>query len=132
MQRETGKKPTMTTLFMTPVRSGFLSSTFGPRWGKIHQGIDLAAEEGESIAAAAGGVVTFSGWASGYGKLLEIDHGSGYITRYGHCSSLKYKTGQVCALLENTVKINPRKLDATEPGRGVDTGTPFTPPRETA
>jgi murein DD-endopeptidase MepM/ murein hydrolase activator NlpD len=72
------------------VRNGLLSSKFGmridPFTGKRarHKGIDIAAKEGSDILAVADGVVTWSGKRKGYGNLVEIDHGNGYTTRYGH------------------------------------------------
>ena len=77
-----------------PCESGFVSSPFGWRWGRMHEGVDLAAETGTEIRAAQDGFVAFSGWRGGYGKLLEITHTNGYSTRYGHCDSLKAMAGQ--------------------------------------
>ncbi|MTI67248.1 MAG: LysM peptidoglycan-binding domain-containing protein [Firmicutes bacterium] len=74
--------------------NGILTSRFGSRWGKQHEGIDIAGEVGAIIKAADGGKVIFSGWRSGYGKLVIIDHENGYKTYYGHCSKLKVKKGQ--------------------------------------
>ena len=80
--------------------SGRISSYFGGRKspGGIgstnHQGIDIAVPRGTPIYAADGGTVTYSGWMSGYGYLVQIDHGNGYVTRYGHNSSLTVNVGQ--------------------------------------
>ena len=80
--------------------SGRISSYFGGRKspGGIgstnHKGIDIAVPRGTPIYAADGGTVTYSGWMSGYGYLVQIDHGNGYVTRYGHNSSRTVSVGQ--------------------------------------
>ena len=80
--------------------SGRIRSDFGGRKspGGIgstnHKGIDIAVPRGTPIYAADGGTVTYSGWMSGYGYLVQIDHGNGYVTRYGHNSSLTVSVGQ--------------------------------------
>ncbi len=74
-----------------------LTSTFGYRWGSQHGGLDISAGGiyGQPIIAAASGTVTFAGYDdSGYGYYVTIDHGSGYSTLYGHCSSLAVSSGQ--------------------------------------
>ncbi len=78
-----------------PVDYDYISSPFGKRWGRQHQGIDFAAPQGEPIYAMAAGTVTHSGWEPGYGKSVVIDHGKGMQTRYAHCSRLLAKVGQV-------------------------------------
>lgn len=93
--------------FTTPTR-GSISSRFGQRWGRMHRGIDIAAKVGTPIKAADGGTVTYSGNRGSYGKLVEINHGNGYVTRYGHCSKIhvnngqKVSKGQIVALVGNT------------------------------
>jgi murein DD-endopeptidase MepM/ murein hydrolase activator NlpD len=52
----------------------------------FHPGVDLAAPYGTPVYATAAGVVTFAGWSGGYGKIVEINHGHGIVTRYGHLS----------------------------------------------
>ena len=80
--------------------SGRITSYFGGRKspGGIgstnHKGIDIAVPRGTPIYAADGGTVTYAGWMSGYGYLVEINHGNGYVTRYGHNSSLTVSVGQ--------------------------------------
>ncbi|GMR12255.1 MAG: hypothetical protein BMS9Abin29_0444 [Gemmatimonadota bacterium] len=59
-----------------------------------HEGIDLSSPKGTAIVAAANGKVTFSGWRSGFGNTVEIDHGFGYMTRYAHASKLLVQKGQ--------------------------------------
>jgi murein DD-endopeptidase MepM/ murein hydrolase activator NlpD len=73
---------------------GPLSSTFGARWGTQHKGVDIAASYGSTVRAASAGVVVVSDWSGGYGKLVEINHGNGLTTRYGHNSALLVKVGQ--------------------------------------
>ena len=79
--------------FMWPV-SGPMTSSFGWRWGRMHEGIDIAAPTGTPIAAAASGTVIYSGWLGGYGNLVVIDHGGGVSTAYAHQSSIAAGTGQ--------------------------------------
>jgi murein DD-endopeptidase MepM/ murein hydrolase activator NlpD len=61
-----------------------ITSPFGPRWGRMHEGIDLGAAYGTPIVAAAAGTVIYAGWLGGYGNLVVIDHGGGLATAYGH------------------------------------------------
>lgn len=82
-----------TGYFINPLPAGYVSSRFGSRWGGYHLGLDLAANTGASIKAADGGVVTFAGWAGSYGYCVDIDHGGGFTTRYGHCSQMYVKAG---------------------------------------
>ena len=99
--RGTKARPTWhpTGTFRWPV-SGRITSYFGGRKspGGIgstnHKGIDIAAPKGTPVYAADGGTVTYSGWMSGYGYLVRIDHGNGYVTYYGHNSSLTVSVGQ--------------------------------------
>lgn len=83
----------------SPVPGAWISSTFGrrtdPFTGKIayHSGIDFAAPAGAQARAVAPGVVTWAGSRSGYGDLVEINHGNGYVTRYAHNSVLLVKVG---------------------------------------
>jgi murein DD-endopeptidase MepM/ murein hydrolase activator NlpD len=60
----------------------------------MHTGLDFRAEVGDPIQATAGGTVTVAGWSGGYGKMVEIDHGNGLATRYGHMSEMDVKVGQ--------------------------------------
>lgn len=82
-----------------PIKSGWISSPFGIRTdpfnGRLahHNGIDFAGKEGAEVIAVASGVVTWSGTRFGYGNLVEINHGKGYVTRYGHNKSLEVKVG---------------------------------------
>ena len=73
---------------------GVLTSPFGMRWGRMHEGIDIGAPQGTPIYAAAGGTVNYAGWEGGYGNLTLIDHGNGLATAYGHQSSFAVSSGQ--------------------------------------
>ncbi len=72
---------------------GTLSSRYGSRWGRNHNGIDVAGSYNSLIKAADGGVVTYSDWMSGYGNYIVINHENGYQTAYGHCASLSVSVG---------------------------------------
>ena len=84
-----------------PVKWGWLSSNYGnrvdPLTGKTawHSGVDFAGHEGSDVIAVASGVVTFAGERYGYGRLVEISHANGYVTRYAHHKSLVVRTGEI-------------------------------------
>mgnify|MGYP001553161615 CR=1 FL=1 len=84
-----------------PIARGWLSSPFGPRVDPIdgrmatHRGIDFAGRLGDPVLAVAAGIVTFSGRRPGFGRLVEITHGNGYVTRYAHCDELKVELGEM-------------------------------------
>lgn len=79
--------------FKSPA-SGRVTSPFGPRWGKKHQGIDIANSYGTAIYASDGGTVKSAGSQGAYGKLVIIDHGNGFETYYGHASKVLVQVGQ--------------------------------------
>ena len=95
---------------------GVISSTFGARQdpvyggGAFHEGLDIANDTGTTIVATAEGTGTYAAYAGGYGNLIEIDHGNGFITKYGHNSALlvqagmTVKKGQSIALMGSTGK----------------------------
>ena len=97
-----------------PVKSGWMSSYFGrrtdPFTGKpaMHQGVDFAGQSGAEVVAVADGVVTWSSSRYGFGKLVEINHGNGYATRYAHNSENlvavgeEVRKGQTVALMGDT------------------------------
>ncbi len=80
--------------FIWPV-NGPVTSGFGMRWGRMHEGIDIGVAYGTPIHAAASGRVIYSGWMGGYGNLVAIDHGRGLSTAYGHQSSIAVGNGQI-------------------------------------
>lgn len=84
--------------------SGRITSRFGPRWGRMHNGIDIAVPVGTSVRAAAEGVVTFAGWNGGYGRLVIVDHGNGVRTYYGHNSAITVSRGQQVAAGERIAR----------------------------
>ena len=84
-----------------PVKWGWMSSPFGERVDPItgqaawHSGVDFAGRDGSDVIAVASGVITFAGYRSGYGEMIEISHAGGLVTRYAHHKELKAKTGEV-------------------------------------
>jgi len=79
--------------FIWPL-DGVVTSGFGPRWGRMHTGIDIAAPAGTPIHAAKAGEVIYAGWINGYGNTVIVDHGDGVATLYGHQSRLGSSEGQ--------------------------------------
>jgi murein DD-endopeptidase MepM/ murein hydrolase activator NlpD len=82
--------------FVWPVH-GVLTSPFGWRWGRMHEGIDLAVPSGTPVVASAAGTVIVAGWLGGYGNLVVVDHGNGISTAYGHNTSVAVGVGQSVA-----------------------------------
>lgn len=74
--------------------SGPVVSPFGPRWGRLHAGIDIAVPAGVPIYAAGSGVVTHAGWMSGYGNMVIIQHAGALSTGYAHQSRIGVSRGQ--------------------------------------
>jgi murein DD-endopeptidase MepM/ murein hydrolase activator NlpD len=117
-----------------PIGKGWLSSYYGvrkdPFTGKptMHKGIDFAGKEGSSVNATGAGVVTWSGSRFGYGNLVEIDHGNGLKTRYGHNDKLTVEVGdvvtkgQAIALMGNTGRSTGAHVhyEVIKNGRQVD------------
>jgi murein DD-endopeptidase MepM/ murein hydrolase activator NlpD len=79
--------------FIWPV-NGPVVSGFGMRWGRMHEGIDIAVSSGTPIHAAAAGTVIHAGWLGGYGNLVVVDHGDGLSTAYAHASAILVGVGQ--------------------------------------
>jgi len=119
--------------FRWPLDAGIISSEFGPRWGRLHKGIDIAAETGEPVYAAAAGDVLYAGnGLRGYGNVVIVRHDQQTTTVYAHNSALKVyqgkhvKQGELIALVGSTGRstgphshfeiregdqaVNPRKL----------------------
>jgi murein DD-endopeptidase MepM/ murein hydrolase activator NlpD len=84
-----------------PINNSYITSGFGGRADPIvgghqfHKGIDFKANKGDPVLAVADGVVSYSGVRSGYGNVVEIDHGNGYVTRYAHNSRLLGRVGDL-------------------------------------
>jgi murein DD-endopeptidase MepM/ murein hydrolase activator NlpD len=73
---------------------GLLTSGYGWRWGRMHEGIDIGAPQGSPVLAVATGTVEFAGWTEGgYGNLIEIRHADGSLTRYAHLSRILIQVG---------------------------------------
>jgi murein DD-endopeptidase MepM/ murein hydrolase activator NlpD len=72
---------------------GFRRNPFGGRSYEFHPGMDIDGETGDLVIAPANGVVSKAGWQGGYGNLVEIDHGNGLKTRYGHLSKIEVSEG---------------------------------------
>jgi Peptidase family M23 len=97
-----------------PVREGYISSYYGQRMDPFngeeafHRGMDFASEAGTDVLAVAAGIVTFAGPREGYGYLVEINHGNGYVTRYGHAARTlvtvgdEVQRGQAVAIVGST------------------------------
>ncbi|MBQ6312125.1 MAG: peptidoglycan DD-metalloendopeptidase family protein, partial [Lachnospiraceae bacterium] len=87
-------KTAPTGTFAIPLDYYTITSNFGYRWGRLHAGVDLGDPTGTPIYASDGGTVIRSGWYGGYGQCIDIDHGNGRMTRYGHCSALLVSAGE--------------------------------------
>jgi murein DD-endopeptidase MepM/ murein hydrolase activator NlpD len=95
-QAKDGGGPTQTASsagLIWPVQ-GPITSPFGWRWGRMHQGIDIGVGYGTPIHAAAAGTVIYCGWEEGYGNFVVIDHGGNLATAYGHQSAIAVTCGQ--------------------------------------
>lgn len=94
-----------------PLEAGRNGSPFGNRVDpfthrlSFHPGIDLVAPSGTQIFAAAGGRVIFAGPKGGYGNAVEIDHGNGFVTRYGHTSKIDVEVGQIVLPREHIAEV---------------------------
>jgi len=98
---QSGSSPVAASVDTTPSSRGMIwpangtfTSPFGPRWGRMHEGIDIAVPTGTPVVAAAAGRVISSGWSGGYGNLVVVDHGGGVATAYAHNSRLLVSPGQ--------------------------------------
>lgn len=83
---------TLGTTFSYPV-GGVLTSKFGTRWGRMHEGVDFGVPIGTTVRASSSGKVTFAGWQSAYGYLVTIQHANNTETWYAHNSSLLVSVG---------------------------------------
>jgi murein DD-endopeptidase MepM/ murein hydrolase activator NlpD len=95
--------------------SNFSLSRFHPilHYARPHEGIDVSAPMGAPIVAPAGGTVQLVTWETGYGNVLEIDHGDGIVTKYAHCSRIVVKAGQ---------KVKRGQIIANVGSTGLSTG----------
>ena len=94
-----------------PVHGGWMSSSFGPRNDPFtgrrsnHHGVDIASPMGSPIMAMGDGVVTYAGPKTGYGNMVEVNHGQGYATRYAHASAVTVKVGDVVSRGDVVAKV---------------------------
>jgi murein DD-endopeptidase MepM/ murein hydrolase activator NlpD len=102
-----------TGTFAKPITRGIVTSEFGWRWGRRHNGIDIGLPIGSDVKAADGGVVVFSGTKGGYGKCVIIDHGANLKTLYAHNNKLYVKKGD---------KVFKGQTIAASGNTGVSTG----------
>ena len=75
-----------------------VTSEYGPRWGRMHQGIDIAGAHGAPILSSESGRVDVAGWIGGYGNTLIVDHGGGMSTLYGHLYGFAVTVGQTVSI----------------------------------
>lgn len=114
------KRDEMPALTGKPVRTGWMTSRFGRRLdpfsGRLtmHEGVDFAGKKGSDILTVGEGVVTWAGKRFGYGLMVEINHGNGYTTRYGHASRISVKVGDM---------VKPGQVIASMGNSGRSTGT---------
>lgn len=85
----------------SPVGSSYITSGYGHRADPFsggrafHRGIDFRARHGDPVMAVADGVVSYAGWRTGYGNVVEVDHGNGYVTRYAHNTRNSVRVGDL-------------------------------------
>ena len=93
-----------------PIANSYITSGFGGRadpfggGGQYHKGIDFKARVGDPVLAVANGVVNFAGVKGGYGNVVDVDHGNGYVTRYAHNSRLVVKAGDLVRVGQEVAK----------------------------
>ena len=88
-------KTAATGTFIVPLDHYVITSEWGGRWGRMHEGMDLAAPTGTPIHASDGGKIIKANYWSGHGLCVEVDHGNGVITRYSHCSAVFVSIGDL-------------------------------------
>jgi murein DD-endopeptidase MepM/ murein hydrolase activator NlpD len=117
-----------------PVREGYISSYFGERMDPFngedafHKGVDFASDAGTAVLAVASGIVTWAGPREGYGNLVEVNHGNGYITRYAHAARTlvtvgdEVERGQALAVVGSTGRSTGPHLhfEVVKDGRQID------------
>lgn len=120
---------TLSVLLRMPVTNGTISSAFGERDGKFHQGLDIAAAADTPITASLTGTVKEAGENNSYGKYVLLDHGSGIETRYAHCNVLSVKQGDVVKAGDVIAKVGSTG-ESTGPHVHLElliNGTPYNP-----
>jgi murein DD-endopeptidase MepM/ murein hydrolase activator NlpD len=117
-----------------PVREGYISSSFGERMDPFngeeafHKGVDFASDAGTDVLAVASGIVVWAGPREGYGNLVELNHGNGYVTRYGHAEKTlvnvgdKVERGQAIAVVGSTGRSTGPHVhfEVVKDGRQID------------
>jgi murein DD-endopeptidase MepM/ murein hydrolase activator NlpD len=117
-----------------PVREGYISSYFGERMDPFngeeafHKGVDFASDAGSDVLAVAAGIVTYAGPREGYGYMVEINHGNGYVTRYGHAARTlvvvgdEVERGQAVAVVGTTGRSTGPHVhfEVVKEGRQID------------
>jgi murein DD-endopeptidase MepM/ murein hydrolase activator NlpD len=117
-----------------PVREGYISSYFGERMDPFngedafHKGVDFASAAGADVLAVASGIVTWAGPREGYGNLVEINHGNGYVTRYAHAARTlvtvgdQVERGQAVAVVGSSGRSTGPHLhfEVVKDGRQID------------
>jgi len=91
------RKPVVRTVRWTRPSGGPVTSPYGSRWGRLHEGLDFGASHGTPVRAASDGVVIFAAYYSGYGKQIRIRHAGGAVTTYSHLSKFVVTGGRVTA-----------------------------------
>ena len=94
---QTGGGGAFTGTFARPLSSWKVTSGYGMRWGRMHEGVDVPAATGTPIRAAAAGTVEKAGWATGAGNRVNVKHNSTYTTKYFHMSRIAATVGQKVA-----------------------------------
>ena len=120
---------TLSVLLKSPVANGTISSAFGERDGKFHQGLDIAADTDTPITASLTGTVKEVGENDSYGKYVLLDHGSGIETRYAHCNSISVKQGDHVNMGDEIAKVGSTG-DSSGPHVHLELlidGTPYNP-----
>ena len=93
-----------------PIANSYITSGFGGRadplggGSQYHRGIDFEADVGDPVLSVADGVVSFAGVKSGYGNVVDVDHGNGYVTRYAHNSRLVVRVGDLVRVGQEIAK----------------------------
>lgn len=98
-------KTAATGTFQMPIKNYVVTSEWGGRWGRMHEGMDFGAGTGTPIYAADGGKIIRAGWFSGHGLCVEIDHGNNVVTRYSHCSRVLVNVGDLVYQGQEIAKV---------------------------